>query len=324
MLFNTNREKSFYISEKLFIKDGPFFADSTINSIMTKDEASPFGCTGIDENKITAIKKGFSESLDRRANLLYKALPLQDISTYSLMDNKVKKLSSKYAYYQIGQTRVDSTGTAAHPSGKQALENALFELLQKNSLFILWYGNRKGKLINSEDDNYKYIVDDTFFPVFTVLCINIREDYFTIGLGTGLDIKNNMIIARNENDLINNLMHFKVENEDYFKYFKGLKQRRYLENKINALEKVEIDNINNYSDKDILNNMPMWLNDLRAYVIPQTISRMFNILTVKIYSSQLYLSVPRKADLNLEKDINKYTLNLNKEKLAMIPEMPML
>lgn len=324
MLFNTDRERSFFISETIFLDDGPFFADSTISSILTTDEASPYGCTGIDENKITAIKKGFSESLDRRANLLYKSLPIQNLKTYSLLEKRIEYISSKYAFYQVGKERVDSTGTAAHPIGKCALEKALFELLQKNSLFILWYGYREGKILKTSDKDYTYLVDDTFSPVLTVLCINFKKDMFTIGLGTSTDIKESMIIAKNENILITNLKNFKANNNNYFKYFKGVEQRCHLKNKIDLIEKIEVDDIRVKQHTDVLNNLPTWLYDLRAYIIPQTISQKFNILTVKLYSSQLYLSVPRKIDLNLEKDINKFTLNLNKERLAKIPEMPML
>lgn len=326
MLFNLKKGISFGPQESIFGGKRTFFSESVVSILEYNNTISPYGCTGIDQNKITAFKKGFSESLDRRANMIYKLRPGVEINTFSLIDKKITKLESEKAGFRNLDPVIDTTATAAHPDINKAYLNALFELFQKNSLFLFWYGKNMGfHLENNNDENEYYIVETTFAPILTVINIKLDMDWFSIGLGTDINLNKAIKSSKNERLLLDKMAK---EKNDYVKpkgsIYSNPKNIRFLKEKIEGIKNKSIYQEKLTPQKNIIESLPKWLKDIRVFIIPQQISAFLKVDTVKIYSSQLFLSVPRKDNLDLKKDINIFTLKLSNTDLENHPEMPML
>lgn len=325
MLFNNKKGIAFSLQESIYNNKELYFSESVISTLELDKSISPYGCTGVDNHKIKAFKKGYSESLDRRANMIYKFLPDNNIKTYSLIDKKIVNLNSNFASFRNTQPIIDTTGTAAHPRLKTAFKNSLYELLQKNSFFIFWYGKNNGVFIeNFGSEKEIYILEDTFSPVMTVININFRKNHFSMGLGTDTNIGQAIKLARDERMLLENLSLNDISDfKDSFSFYNKI-NINFIKKKLLNITKKEIYINTTLKQENIIEKLPSWLKDLRVYIIPQEIGRVVEVDTVKIYSSQLYLCVPKKSSLDLDKDINTYTLNLSESDLKNIPEIPMI
>lgn len=331
MLFNTEKYIDFGFSNRKFLSNEKFISHSSTSSVFINDEIAPTICDGVSKNKIIAVKKGFSESLDRRASLLLKSRNNNFTKTFNIFTNQVEEIPTEYTHYRSSNPFIDTTGTAVHSDKKAVYTRAVFELLQKNSLFVFWYG-KKGFLMeeNINKDYIEYtIIENSFYPVVTAINFKFYEDYLSCGLGTDLNVSAAKEAAEDENTLINNLIlksnnvYQNLDRHSYHEFSTYYDEYiyDYLKDMIKNLETYTIDE-KKYSFKDFLQDKPNWLNNIQTFMVPVTLNR--KLVCVKTYSPQLYMSLPRKEFLDLRKDINKFTINIKELELEKIPNIPQM
>ena len=335
MLFNKGKNHPYGHIENNFIYESPTISLSTISTLISEEEIAPYGCAGIAESKILAIKKGASESLDRRSSMFYKIkkIKFSYIYSYNLI-KEAKKIDRDKCHFRSEKPVIDTTGTAAHSISQKALEKSICELLQKNSLFLFWYG-ATAKNYKKEGNGHSkfYFVEDTFFPCLTIVCVHIIENkYISMGLGTNVDFNKALKASEEECYLIQKLVEHssrKLKNgeklseseQDQHQFFLNEFSREYLfKLKENALEYKA--NYKEYSFHEAIDMLPAWLVDLRVYIIPQRMIE--NIICVKSFSNQLYTSVPKKDFLDLNKAINVKNINLSETDLKEKPDLPLI
>src|SRR5699024_1653610 len=106
-------------------------------------------------------------------------------------------VSPEFATYRVQKPHViDTTGVAVHINDQKALQKALEELLEKNVLFLFWYGKKGWKLTSNMHEQhsvYNRIVRDgyemmaflsrEFYPLYTVITIVYKKEFI---ISTGI------------------------------------------------------------------------------------------------------------------------------------------
>ncbi|MBO6154226.1 MAG: YcaO-like family protein [Lachnospiraceae bacterium] len=133
------KRKDFGVSEEVYIGS---LHKSYINfsSVKTNIGFTPGNATAISYDKKMALKKCYSEYLERFAMGLF--IDERNItSSFDFLSNKIvyeERMNFAYGNNCIGHS--DTTGTAAGYDSEKIIEKALCELIEKNELFCFWYG----------------------------------------------------------------------------------------------------------------------------------------------------------------------------------------
>ncbi|MGM7700511.1 YcaO-like family protein [Pseudalkalibacillus sp. Hm43] len=253
MIFQKNRGEIYGYKTRSFQTTEPLVqAYSRIPNFLDKDGyTGPIECGGIDRSTSLAVKKAFSESVERRAvtigakvaskqDPLYDRLPkrtfgINDFEEYSFsfdLINKCPALIPKAttSFRSEKPFIVDTTGTAAHSSTEMATLYAVKELLEKNALFSFWYG-KKGERLDHNISNglarklermgyeLNYYVVDLFSPLRVVILIGHNPEHFTqlkyiFGVGSGFDLEDASQKATTEAYMLRlyyNVLYFRGE-----------------------------------------------------------------------------------------------------------------
>ncbi|MEI5908910.1 YcaO-like family protein [Bacillus spongiae] len=254
MIFQRKKGTIFgYKTRKFQATDQLVQAYSRIPNFMDDEGyTGPIECGGIDRITSVAIKKAFSESIERRAVTLgakgvserdskYENWPKLHLGTnenggYSpsfdlirqqpvLIPREVTSLRNKKPFI------VDTTGTATHPIPQMAKLNAVKELFEKNALFSFWYGS-KGKRVNQfsfdiskklEKMGYElnmYVVD-IFAPLQVVILIGHNPNHYTdlkyiFGVGSSVNLEDAIKKATTEAYMLRlyyNVLYFRGEHQ---------------------------------------------------------------------------------------------------------------
>lgn len=346
MIFIQKDDKYFNIPELIFNYEPLFLSVSRIGSIINGNRVSPNGAISLEYDKVLAMKKAFSEMIERRNLILGSTNGKSGIeSVWDLIQNKETEIPRELTSYSINKPYIiDTTGGAAHISSKLAIKNALVELLEKNALFLFWYGKqgyriRKSKeikelLIYKKLSLYGYEVklylNDFFSPVKVVFSIVYKDNEFvSCGIGTHFNliksvensIKEAYLLAwQNEehqfiikqNSSLKNTNNFYVISPD-------TSQLDYIENLID-LPLYSEDDVQEeipFEVKPILSILPKWIESI--YVIYYK-NYIFNKLKyVKVFSYDLFNHVPHSEFINLNLNMNKKTIDLKEAHLKFIP-----
>lgn len=128
--------------------------------INSNDYVLPYDSSSIDCSLLLAIKKNYSEYLERT---LLGAQLVKDkkIKSYGLKDCSIKTISgSDISYLSKGDFGVsDTTGTSSGGcNSKKIIEKGILELVEKNELGLLWYG-MLGSGVNVSANRYQFYLE---------------------------------------------------------------------------------------------------------------------------------------------------------------------
>lgn len=351
MIFERKKGVRFGSNDKLFLSERFYIFRSKINTLIDLEGyMGPVNCGSISSNKKLSIIKGFSESVERRA-IAFGAKKLKETpdyaSAYNFVNNEMATIPISQTKYRRYPPYIDTTGSAAHSNANQSINTAITELLEKNAVFLLWYGMVGTRIKSSVPSPYKEYLEkqgyeithfliDYFKPLKVVVTVSYSESTYLkykFGVGSSIDIMEAIekslseacqIGTFYESILFNQKFGFYDneldellswnEDENTLEYLKELKRLPYTPHEYKDIN-------SNRIDIGLLKEMiPDWVNELLVFVLPQKIKS--ELLVVKTYSEQLYNHIPKKQYIDLNKPINKQTIDLNLVDLKRIPDCP--
>ncbi|GEB35565.1 MULTISPECIES: YcaO-like family protein [Brevibacillus] len=359
MIFDVSK-RNFGYKDSLFNNRPVYLATSRIGTFRREDGGiGPVDCGAISQRKRKSVLKAFSESIERRALVIgARGDAIEGLAeSFDIMNRKVAKIPRRFTQLCKEDSIVcDTTGTAAHFNSKLAQSNAIKELLEKNSTFLFWYG-RQGKKIDLSQHYSIYVslfqaegyqvqayVEETFKPlkvvfVFAKNANHITPFTFMTGVGSSISLSNAIHKGLSEAYLLKNVY------DDYFYRYQleGLEPSSYtaivlkaqtdseclkhleLFNKLDTYQEVDEDITLSEAEVEtdlIVKNLPVWVKELHTTVLYQTVNK--NLIIIKAYSPNLYNHVALKTYIDLDRDVNRYTVNLTQDTLNHIPTCPIL
>lgn len=330
-----------FVTKNKFLTDqaANYYSSSKIGVLLNKKMLSPSDCGSFGESKTEAVKKGFSESIDRRSMLAIN-LEKKKVDAIDLFQGKSVQIDTNNFYFSpAGQ--VDTSGSAVHTSGASAAKDALLELIEKNATLLFWYGKRGYQIKDKYFDelissivrgSYKFnvYVADFFSPIYVVYVVLYENQKpIIVGTGSGCSILNAAKKAANEALFLN----FTEKNNSIFLSLSGQKNDVYTERKVLSLASERTSEyLNSYVQKLLTFDELYELNfDTIKKALARITTRVYlhvqkncteRLISIKIFSPDLINYVPFKMNLKFDRRIfgilNK---NIN---LKKIPELPIM
>lgn len=353
MIFERRKGERFGVTGKLFLNESIYMSTSRINTyIDSKGYMGPVNCGSISVNKKMSLIKGFSESVERRAIAFgAKSLRTDPDSTYGydIVNEKISIIPKRVTRYSLSPPYIDTTGSAAHTNSAHSIFKAVTESIEKNAVFLLWYGrlgkrieliieSQYKKFIEQQGYNITFILIDYFLPLKIVVVIADSEKAslkYKFGIGSSLNITHAIEKSLAEACLVGAYYESKLYNLKY-----GIQDREIdsldWNDDVRVQEYIEILKALPYSNYSIEESdavispsynlckeiLPNWVENFFVIVLPQNINK--NLIVTKTYSEQLYSHVPQKSYLDLNKEINRKTINISQKTLETIPDCPIL
>lgn len=347
MLFMENMHH-FNIPQKNFITDNIYTSFSKIGNYLRDGYLGPDGSTAIDINKKSSINKAFSEVTERRA-ICAGGIPSSTgkVLAINLIRNKVEEINSIYSSYSLDKDYpIDTTGSAAHTSSEIVIYNSLKELIEKNGLFLFWYG-LDGKKLIIEDEEYLernkivkslshsgksclFFINDFFFPLKIIITIIVNNKFIcSSGIGSSFILEE--AIEKSIQEAF--LLLWKDETIELVDSRKSVFLKRYEDHSLQLdylnriTEKTSISKISNKTKdtskiEDLLKTLPEWINNLYAIPLKQYVRP--KLKSVKVFSPEMFNHIPIKEYINLNNPMNLNVLNLKSEQLSLIPDCVVL
>ncbi|GGK07438.1 hypothetical protein GCM10007063_32470 [Lentibacillus kapialis] len=341
-MIHSERGKTFNIPSNIFNQDNFFVSFSRIGSVIKEGFSNPDSANAIGDNKFASVMKSYSEMVERRAIMMGGLKQKNElVNTFDLLKEEPSVLPYHFTTYSLRHDfPIDTTGSAAHFDSKVAIQNALSELLEKNSLFLFWYGNLGYKIADNPLQNNQYwqfiirsgyqiaqFFNNYFSPYYNVLTIIQMEG--TI-ISAGLGFHSNFIYAQKKSlkecfllfyqneslDIVNKMIN-QEGNDNYFEHRQAIeKLSNYPEFKVRQITKMTKNK--NVSLQGLIDACPNWVKDLHLIYLKQEFDS--RLICVKVFSKSLYNHVPIKRYLNLRNDINKNTIKLSQDNLSNQPD----
>nr|WP_259547035.1 YcaO-like family protein [Heyndrickxia oleronia] len=362
MLFDIKNNNRFGIQDHVFTNILHFSAISKIGNFIDEEGyIGPTDCGAIAKDKKLAVIKAFSESIERRAIVVGALKKSMGVSpSFDLINNKTTMINHELTTYKSDEhPYIDTTGTAAHKNSNEANFGAVSELLEKNSIFLLWYAKVGYSLNLSFYSYYKeqfkkegyriyQYINDTFYPLLVVLVVAFRiEDKsitpitFKCGVGSGFILEDALEKAFSEaymlgmyyenlyfTNYISQLSYDESNEYNALEYIDNEKVINWLLSleKLKEYKLIKTDNINKNDSKGklkmLIENMPRWVTNLQLTVLRQTIRK--DIIVVKAFSKDLITHIPSKKYIDLNISINKNVAKLDNITLNQIPQCPII
>lgn len=303
-----------------------FLHYSNKGNITKEGKIGPSTSNSISKSKKVAVKKGYSELQERRSLMVGGYGTQKYVTAFDLIKKDIINVEKKYSEYLNNDTlKSDTTGTGCHNISERAVYKAYTELLEKNALYLLWYG-KEGEIIqvNSpllnlfEEKNLKvYILKNTSFaPFYTIATIITDgvENIFSTGINTDLSISISINNSIKEAILLfwqnqRNFSTKRIKNsQEAISYIKSFSYEKNIQNLCFEPPKYNI----------VLSCLPSWIENL--YMIKLKNSNNNNLKVVEVFSPQMHNHTPTKEKIKLNSIFNKKTLNLNEKDLNDVPE----
>jgi ribosomal protein S12 methylthiotransferase accessory factor YcaO len=316
-----------------------------IGNFKIGNKIGPSGTNAISNNKNISLKKCFSESLERRALMLggKRDNGTNIVKTFDLISGEISQLPYEYTTYRIDKPYcIDTTGTAAHIDNRYATKKALLELIEKNSLFLFWYG-RRGYLLEEifykkhtiyqrlikEDLDVRIFINTDFYPIKVIIAVVIKDGLILSGgVGSSLHIYECINSALEEAYLLkwqNIYVDFIHQNHKYKRNL-DMNYHRLCLDHLNSIQEYysfsDLDkNININADeiemKTILSGIPEWIKSIHVIYLDSNFKR---IKIVKVFSKYLNNHIPIKSRIDLSIPINVNFLGLTEKDINNIPD----
>lgn len=327
---------AFNLPNKKFNVEKIYKSFSYIGSIKKGQYLAPVGCNAISNSKTNSIKKAFSESIERKSLMAGGASVDVDgyTPTFDLIKNEISNLENVYTSYRLQKPHIsDTTGTAVHFNSQTAIQKALEELLEKNALFLFWYGKQGWKLdeemyhehpfskqILASGYNMMVFLNKSFTDLYTVIVIIFKDKHVvSSGISASLYFNRALDAAIEEAYLLKweqNGLEFRSENSflsDNAQHLDYLNQYNYIGKNSEIFTSI-------YNSESDLNNLikciPKWVSNLHVIVLKNTTEN--NLISIKLFSKDLYNHLPQKQVLDLEQTINKKTINITENEMKNI------
>ncbi|WP_342478703.1 YcaO-like family protein [Paenibacillus sp. FSL H7-0350] len=349
MIFESRIGIKFGFGSKLFTNFPVYITSSVIGNFIDDDGyIGPVGSGAVSNNKNESVLKAFSESVERRSLLFGAKHNGSNLSyTFDLINKTEGRVQSLYTSYRETSPFVDTTGTAVHTNSMVAVYNAFVELLEKNAIFLFWYGNM-GFVLNEEHSSLYYkkqikegvkvtfFLQDFFAPLKIVICMFEDKNspvHYKFGVGSGLCVEKakskaiseafflghyHDIKYFNENDSLN-----KVKNNcDGNLLFaqKNIEKLKRLPEYKKSEEFIDLDVYSNMSE--ILKKIPPWVENLHVCILKQKLYS--NLIAVKVTSPDLITHIPLKEYIDVNVGINRNTISLSADMLSDFPNCPIV
>jgi hypothetical protein len=336
MIHITESMMHFNIPDNKFIYDKVFKAFSYLGNIKKERYISPSGCNAISDSKTLSIKKAFSESIERKTLMAGGTTNEEGyVQTFELISGKPSKLDAKYTTYRTQSPHIiDTTGMAAHYCSNEALLKAFEELLEKNTLFLFWYGKEGVKLDESiyhDHILYKRIlnegycisafVNNSFAPLISIIIIiSNRNHIISSGISASLSFHKAFNDAINEAYLLkwqNQALDMVVNSNHSFDAEYHDKCIEHL-NSFHIVNELMTHDSDQLTLQEYLNCIPAWVTNLHVFFLKNTSYPKLSV--IKVFSTDLYNHLPQKNLLDIEQKINQKTIKLSKNQLGVIPD----
>ena len=358
MIFQSVKSSNFNYTSTNFIDMKLYFAYSKIGPLMTtSNQLGPVDCGSFGETKGLAQKKSFSESIERRSLVdIEQNKNKSKVSAFNLLKNSIELIPKMVTVYNDVDIIVDTTGTAAHRNSGECLLNSLTELLEKNATYLFWYGKSGYRLDQNNISRFKIyhvikqqgfeiegFVNLDFYPVIVVY-IRISNTFSNMdinnvfGVGSSVSLDKAISKALKEGLFLMSMhmeSHLRKDNSSYSEgsyentlietlknkeIFNNLNEMEFLKEKFIKFENKDL-NIKEEIEY-ILTSLPKWIENIWVVVMPQKLNK--NLIITKVYSDNLINCVPFKENINLDLEINKYTINLDENELNKKFDCPIL
>ncbi|MFS0859376.1 YcaO-like family protein [Paenibacillus taichungensis] len=333
----------FNIPEQKFITDDTYTSFSRIGNFLKNGYIGPDSSTAIDFSKHQSVIKAYSEMIERRA-ISAGGIPFdeENVHAVNMINSKSVIIDKKYSTYSLsGEFPIDTTGASSHISSEKAVINSLREIIEKNALYLFWYGKKgcsikmdislmnQHKLLSgliNQDKEVLFFINDFFCPLKVVFCFIIFKNFVCAsGVGTSFSVEEAVFKSVQEavllqwkdesNELVSmSRQVFKKRYEDHSEYIEYL-SRGY--GSISLNEYKDNTATKNITVPGLLSVLPSWILDLYMIPLKQTVTS--KVKCVKIYSPYLFNHIPLKEYINLRNPMNVNTINLDEQSLLKIP-----
>ncbi|WEG13652.1 YcaO-like family protein [Pullulanibacillus sp. KACC 23026] len=322
-------------------RNSPRFALVSQGNYLIDGRVGPDAGLTLGFDKMNTMIRAIGEATERRCTMLQlesDKIYEDMVETWDLVNSRKDYLERKYTRFLKGL--VDTTGSAVHTNSNIAIYNALKELLEKNSLFLFWYGKQGKKIKKNLYYNNTYyrcfknsgfevsvFINDFFTPLKTVIVLSYKEnDQYICGLGTDVNISTAIEHAFEEAFLIGGTRYYWMEfgnnfeeniwaNKEYVEYTKYLDCVDYSEIYENPEDVYERSIIN------LISGIPNFVKKIHLIYKEQHL--VSNLKYARVYSKELFNCLPLKRNICIDVLINKETLNLETKSLSLIPDCPM-
>lgn len=309
-------------------------------NLLVNNLIGPSGCNALGMTKSNSFLKSYSEAIERRALMAggYQNNK-NEVEYFNLVNNTVGRIEVSFTRYSIDKTFFsDTTGTATYYTSEIAIYKALTELIEKNCLYIFWYGmlGRKVEVKNKDSfhltlENEGYIVDvfevDYLDPFITFVTIVHNGKDFVYSCGVSGDINKNAALKNSVleayllfwKNAFQNLVYplytdFSKKNHiEFIKHLENYPCSRNICDMNNHIEKTVKNNVT-----DIIKTLPKWVTEMNVVMLKTTVKQ--SNKAVLVFSRDLFNHIPLKRAIDLDKKINKKTINLTEQELMSLPE----
>lgn len=298
------------ISEELFLKS---YYKAYINfaSVKIALGQTPSNATSISPNKQLAMKKCYSEYLERYAMGLAidKRKRIRSFDYISSTCTIEKECNFSYGDSLLGHS--DTTGTAAGIYSKNIIKKGICELVEKNDLLCFWYGKKGYEIsddtieLNSSMRSFGFLAD-----VIRIYVVEEISNYPTIIL---FGFKNTKLITTGVccAKTVLEAMHGAIceakiiewqQYDNQMSTFENM-SLEYLDAMQSNIERPQISfrEAQQYDSKEQEIAFSHWINSVRCKMI--FADARYNLKVVKIISDELMISVPTLD--NIRKSNNK-------------------
>ncbi|PAE18229.1 hypothetical protein CHH80_22810 [Bacillus sp. 7504-2] len=324
-------KNNYVIPTNIFSTNSIYLSYIYLGGYLDKDlRLSPSSGNAIAKSKSLTFVKAFAEGIERRSlgfggNENHEG----NVITWDLISQEQKTIPFEYTKYSIKQPYcIDTTGTSAHYSSTEAIKGAILELIEKNILFLFWYGKQGLRLPLSDeilkDIHFKMLINegfevlvfrnDDFYPLIAIVVI-VHNNKQLISSGSAVGFSFNEVLEKALAEAyvikwsylsLNLTQHYSKEIDEHLSSFPIGNQAK----SENYTLKSDISNI--------LDVLPDWVSNMHIIFLKNTVFP--RLKCVKAFSTDLNNHVPFKDSLNLNSTINKKTLKLSTKELKLLPE----
>lgn len=335
MLYTNSSSMFFNIPKNIFHINFCYTSYSYLGKAILNGFISPSGCNAISTDKRNSFIKSYAESLERRSLMFGGYSKNKFVTAWDLINNKEVEINQDLTRYNLEKTfNIDTTGAAAHINSSRVTINALKELLEKNSLFLFWYGgigrilpkelyldNMYYKLFKKNNYEINVFFNNSFSPLLCCFVLVRKNNIiFSGGVGSAFSIKRAIERALSEAYLLKwqNIMQKKILSSDE-KYNKYCVNYLLKFPELNNPDQYEINAEDLQNEKElIMQSIPKWVDSILIIYLKNAFNTKFKV--VKLFSEYLNNHIPKKSRINLNNPINKNTININSNDLKYIPD----
>lgn len=320
----------------------PYVAHILNGSLLVDGMVGPPAGSGVSTHSLEATKKALSEMVDRRALMRGGVARHGEVQTWDLIQGTLSSLPRELTTYQRQRPYpVDTTGTAAHPDSMVAIRNAVLELIEKNALFLFWYGRRGehvtlesyasdsfAQVFTQSDFDLDIYMNDFFSPVQVAIAIAHSADRFVLmGAGADTDPHTAMDHAVQEAYLIGwskvadshqpaKSKPWQRASLELMDHIDGMK----LLPTVHASSAVPLVRLPDPLEV-LRQSLPRWVASLHIVFLPQNVAPTLRAVTA--FSYEMYSHILNPSYLAPGRAVNRLTLQLSESEIQNVPRCPL-